>query len=145
MHNVLVWIKVLNWLEVTRSKLWLLMPWFLPSLNQHLPYYRLCNIAGPCRPRWGIRDTWWRHQMETFSASLAICAGNSPGTGEFPTQRPVTRSFDVFFDLRPYKGLSKQWRCWWFEVPSCPLWRHCNEEISLYSMLHEMTMYISWG
>ena len=36
--------------------------------------------------------------METFSALLAICAGNSPVTGEFPAQRPVTRSFDVFFD-----------------------------------------------
>ena len=44
--------------------------------------------------------SWWRHQMETFSALLAICAGNSPVTGEFPAQRPVTRSFDVFFDLR---------------------------------------------
>ena len=39
--------------------------------------------------------TWWRHQMETFSALLAFCAGNSPVTGEFPAQRPVTRSFDV--------------------------------------------------
>ena len=44
-------------------------------------------------------NTWWRHQMETFSALLAICAGNSPVPGEFPSQRPVTRSFDVFFDL----------------------------------------------
>ena len=52
--------------------------------------------------------TWWRHQMETFSALLAICAGNSPVPGEFPTQRPVTRSFDVYFDLRPDKRLSKQ-------------------------------------
>ena len=43
---------------------------------------------------------WWRHQRETFSESLALCAGNSPVTGEFPLQRPVTRSFDVFFDLR---------------------------------------------
>ena len=43
--------------------------------------------------------------METFSVSLAICAGNSPVTGEFPTQRPVTRSFDVFFGLR----LNKCW------------------------------------
>ena len=42
--------------------------------------------------------------METFSALLAFCAGNSPGTGEFPTQRPVTRSFDVFFDLRRING-----------------------------------------
>ena len=48
--------------------------------------------------------TWWRHQMEAFSALLAICAGNSPVPGEFPAQRPVTRSFDVFFDLRPNNG-----------------------------------------
>ena len=39
-------------------------------------------------------ETWWRHQMETFTALLAICAGNSPITGEFPTQRPATRSLD---------------------------------------------------
>ena len=45
--------------------------------------------------------------METISALLAICAGNSPVTGEFPAQRPVTRSFDVFFDLRLYKRLSR--------------------------------------
>ena len=43
--------------------------------------------------------TWWRHQMEAISALRAICAGNSPATGEIPTQRPVTRRFDVFFDL----------------------------------------------
>ena len=49
---------------------------------------------------------WWRHQMETFSVLLAICAGNSPAPSEFPAQRPVTRSFDVFFDLRPNKRLS---------------------------------------
>ena len=42
----------------------------------------------------------WRHQMETFSALLALCAGNSPVTGEFPSQRPVTQRFDVFFDLK---------------------------------------------
>ena len=70
--------------------------------------------------------TWWRHQMETFSALLAICAGNSAVAGEFPAQRPVTRSFDVFFDLRLNKRLSKQWWGWWFETLSCPLWRHCN-------------------
>ena len=50
---------------------------------------------------------WWHQQMETFSALLAIFAVSSPVTGEFPTQRPVTRSFDVFFDLRPNKRLSK--------------------------------------
>ena len=64
--------------------------------------------------------------METFSAFLAICAGNSPGTGEFPAQRPVTRSFDIFFDLRRIKRLTKQSWGWWFEALSCPLWRHSN-------------------
>ena len=46
--------------------------------------------------------------MKTFSALLALCAENSPVTGEFLAQRPVTRSFDVFFDLRLKKRLSKQ-------------------------------------
>ena len=64
--------------------------------------------------------------METFSALLAICAGNSPVPGEFHTQRPVTRSFDVYFDLRPNKRLSKQSWGWWFETPSHPFWRHRN-------------------
>ena len=46
--------------------------------------------------------------METFSALLAICVGNSPVLGEFPAHRPVKQSFDVFFDLRPNTRLSKQ-------------------------------------
>ena len=66
--------------------------------------------------------------METFSALLAICAGNSPVPGEFPTKRPVTRSFDVFFDLRLNQRLSKQWWGWWFETLSRPLWRQLNEK-----------------
>ena len=47
--------------------------------------------------------------METFSALLALCAVNSPVTGEFPSQKPVTRSFDISFDLRLNERLSKQW------------------------------------
>ena len=70
--------------------------------------------------------SWWRHQMETFSAWLALCVENSPVTGEFPTQRLVTRSFDVFFALRLKKTLSKQWWGWWFETLSRPLWRPRN-------------------
>ena len=64
--------------------------------------------------------------METVSALLAICAGNSLVPGEFPAQRPVARSFDVFFVLRLNKRLSKQSWGWWFRTLSCPLWRHCN-------------------
>ena len=65
---------------------------------------RVTVYGLPARPTFA----WWRHQMETFSALLAICAGNSPVTGEYPAQRPVTQSFDVFFDLRLNKRLSKQ-------------------------------------
>ena len=75
---------------------------------------------------WRIYYLWRRHRMETFSALLALGAGNSSVTGEFPSQRPVTRSFDLFFDLHLNKRLSKQSWGWWFETPSCSLWRHCN-------------------
>ena len=63
--------------------------------------------------------------MESFFALLAICAGNSV-TGEFPTERSVTRSLDVFFDLRLNKRLGKQWWAWLFEMPLRPLWLHRN-------------------
>ena len=78
--------------------------------------------------------------METFSALLAICAGNSPVPGEFPAQRPVTRSFDVFFDLRLNKRLSKQSWGWWFETLSRPLWRH--RDVCVLSRIHaEKSLY----
>ena len=78
--------------------------------------------------------------METFSALLAICAGNSPVTGEFPTQRPVTRSFDVYFDLLPNERLSKQSWGWWFETLSSPLWRHRNA--AYIAELHALEVYM---
>ena len=71
--------------------------------------------------------------MGTFSALLVLCAGNSSVTGKFPAQRPVTRSFDVFFDLRLNKRLSKQSWDWWFQTPLRPLWRHLNINLTLYS------------
>ena len=71
---------------------------------------------------------WWRHQMETFSASPGLCAGNSPVTDEFPSQRPVTRSFDIFFDLHLKERLSNQSQRRWSETPSRSLWLHCNDK-----------------
>ena len=108
--------------------------WDLPLLyNTHFHH----SSTSICMIWWshievGQRDVfqlapWWRNQMETFSALLALCAGNSPVTGEFPTKRPVTRSFDVFFNLRLNKRFSKQSWGWWFETPSRSLWRHCND------------------
>ena len=75
---------------------------------------------------WLTLSSWWRHQMETFSALLTLCAGNSPGPGEFPAQRPVTQSFGVFFDLRLNEWLSKPPWGWWFETLSWSSWRQCN-------------------
>ena len=101
---------------------------------EHFILHSIRNEAKPsinsqninCVMHTGI-NPWWRHQMETFSALLAICAGNSPVTGEFPTQRPVTRGFDFYFDLRPNERLNKQSWGWWFETLSSPLWRHRND------------------
>ena len=87
--------------------------------------------------------TWWRHQMETFPASLAFVRGIQ----RFPSQRPVTRGFDVFFDLRLFKRLSKQSWGWWFETSSSSLWRHCNDipmNIVLYLTLGKFLMLINY-
>ena len=57
-----------------------------------------CSALSCCSNKW--RGIIRRYQMETFYSLLALCAGNSPVTGEFPSQWPVTRSFNVCFDLR---------------------------------------------
>ena len=101
-----------------RTRIWefgsriILMIWKINSVSSRLLFNSL---------------SWWCHQMETFFVLLAICAGNSLVTDEFPAQRPVTWSFDVFFDQRLNNWLSKQSCGWWFETPSCPLLHHCNE------------------
>ena len=85
------------------------------------------HISAVCQAKWhaALYDDVikWKH----FPRYWPFWAGNSPITGEFPSQRPVTRRFDVFLDLRLNKRLSKQSWGWWFETPPCPLWRHCNE------------------
>ena len=73
-----------------------------------------------------VENPWWRHQMKTSSALLALCAGNSPVTGEFPSQRPGKQGFNIFFDLCRNKAFSKQSKRRWFETPSRSLWRHCD-------------------
>ena len=93
---------------------------------------------------WGW--SWWSHQMETFSALLALCAGNSPVTGEFPSQRPVTRSFDVdvFFHMCLNKRLSKLSWGWWYKTPSRSLLRQCNMvRILMFSMIMNMMQVIN--
>ena len=118
------------------------------SINHYIPKKLWNVITYSCshrRQNMGLKEypggitepkTWWRHQMKTFSALLDLCEGNSPVTGEFPSQRPVTRSFDVSFDLRLNKRWSKPSRRRWFEMPSCSLWRHWNVRRSKPSNRH---------
>ena len=60
------------------------------------------------------------------SSNGSIFRVTGPSWGEFPSQRPVTQGFDVLFDLRLDKQLSKQSRHRWFETLSRSYWRHCN-------------------
>ena len=65
----------------------------------------------------------WKH----FRVTGPLC-------GEFPAQMPVTRGFDIFFDLCLNKRFSKQSWGWWFKTPSCSSWRHCNDDNSEFSV-----------
>ena len=85
--------------------------------------------AAPWIHRSHSMPPWWRHQMETFSALLAICAGNSPVPGDFP-HKGQWRGVLLFSDLRLNKRLSKQSWGWVFETISRPLWRHRNDSIT---------------
>ena len=111
-------------------------------LMSFLPYsdiisYRFQCICMPMDTPASPRNPWWCWVIRTcirltFMMTspngniFHLCAGNSPVTSEFPAQRPVTRSFDAFFDLRLSKRLGKQSWGWWSEMLSRPLWRHCN-------------------
>ena len=83
---------------------------------------------------------------ETFSGLLALCVGTSSVTDEFPSQRPVARSLDVFIDLRLNKRFSEQSRCWRFETPSRTLLYHCNTgpetRSIIYNSVYQYTYFI---
>ena len=92
-------------------------------------FFRTDQHADCCKIGTGNSYIMMTSSNGHISALLSLCAGNSPVTGEFLAQRPVTRSFDVFFNLCLNKRLSKQSWGWWFEAPSRPLRRHCNVPI----------------
>ena len=64
----------------------------------------------------------WKH----FPRYWPFARGIHRWPVDSPSQRPATRCFEVFFDLRPNKRFSKQSRRRWFETPSRSVWRHCN-------------------
>ena len=93
--------------------------------------------------RYRTQETWglqFGHMMTSSNGNIfrvtgPLC-GEFTGPGEFPTQRTVTRSFVVFFDLRLNKRLSKQPSGWWFETLSWSLWRQCNVFLPPTVLLH---------
>ena len=102
----------------------------------HIFIYFSVALSTARVKNWVLGLSWWCHKMKTFSALLALCAENSPVIGEFPSQRPVMRSFDVLFDICLNKRLSKQSWGWRFETASYPLWRHCNVMVLYRRVVH---------
>ena len=80
------------------------IPWLLVTMHMR-------------RKDLGLQQPWYRPSYNDV-------------TGGFPSQRPVTQNFDIFFDLRLNKRLRKQSRRPWFETPSGSLWHHCNDSVS---------------
>ena len=104
---------------------------------RHIPVVdvQVSNCCQGIIMRHDKANTYWSDGMNRMKTSSnrnifriagPLCGEFSPVTVEFPWQGPVTRSFDVFFDLCLNIRLSKQSRVWWFETPSRPLLRHCN-------------------
>ena len=102
-----------------------------PSLGHSELNYMSCH--------WNGIYSSWCHQMKIFSTLLTLCEGDLLVTSGFPSQRPVTLSFDVFFDLHLNKQWDKQSRCQWFETPLHLLLSHCNVLELLEEIYHVVT------
>ena len=97
LYNCLISVNQLNGSSPMNHSNWRRVPL---RLCTPIPFLLIQHTRGPISIPTNTAPRVWRHQMETVFALLALCARNSPLTGEFPAQRPVTRSFDVLFDLR---------------------------------------------
>ena len=97
-------------------------------------YVVLSMISTRCQ--WFCTYHMMTSSNGNISALLAICAGNSP-----VPERPLTWSFDVNYDLRPNKRLSKQSWGWWFENPLRLLWRHRNELVKMVSLMNIVSQF----
>ena len=101
-------------------QVWFCIGKFIYCTNTHTHTYIFATVFSY------IKCMMTSSNGNIFRVTGPLC-GIFSGPGEFPTQRPVTWSFDVFFDLRLNKRLSKQPWGWWFEMPSWSLWHYCNE------------------
>ena len=98
-----------------------------------VPVLSVIGKYGLCEDRIGLPiyflQTTWRGGCQPAVTTRMMTSSNGNifrVTGHLCGEFTGHRNFDVFFDLRLNKRLSKQSRGWWFETPVCPLWRHCN-------------------
>ena len=104
---------------------------------QYMSSLEFRNFEERSQMDWILMTGIWMHMMNSSNGNIFrvtghLC-GEFPVTGEFPSQRPVTWSFDVVPDLRPNQQFSKQARRQWSGTPSRSLWRHCSEKYELYA------------
>ena len=148
------WYYIDLYMVKAEFSLWINSLWPSDTIWWHRPGSTLVQVMACClmAPSHYMKQYWviiseilWHSPNDNFypwyelehymmtSSNGNICritgllCGEFTGPGEFPAQRPVTWSFDVFFHLRLNKRLSKQSWGWWFETPSRPLWRQCND------------------
>ena len=108
------------------SRPWCVERWLhrtITNLTLHFSHASFAPGRWLSQCQWCNQDGYWCMYMMTTPNGekfvlLVLCDGNPLVTGGFPSQRPVTRSFDVFFYLHLNKRLSKQSGRRWFETPS---------------------------
>ena len=100
-------------------------------------------FCPPVKPTWLYPQNMMTSSNGNIFRVTGHLCGEFTGPGEFPAQMPVMRSFDVFFDLRLNKLLSKQSWGWWFETPSRPLWRHSNDHMRQYLYINNAHIFVN--
>ena len=143
-------------MRLSVKELYAIKPFITILSFYHRAYFykrelRLPHSTQTAIPQWMVSTSPWklrraaRNLVSTPSLMTSsngnifrvtgLLYGEFTGDRWIPTQRPVTRSFNVFFDLHLKQQLSKQRRRRWFETPSLSLWRHCNADMYVQSDL----------
>ena len=102
----------------------------LSLLTHEWPNNKRANLMSTYPPLQINICPWPSSRMMTslngniFRVIGALC-GEFTSHRWIPSHRPVTWSFDVFFNRRLKKRLDKHSSSRWFETPSRSIWRHC--------------------
>ena len=128
-----------QWFETPSRSLWLHCNAGPGWKLSHYLYYPFCITCNQATLPIKLTNVNMTSSNGDILRVTGPSCGEFTGTGEFPTQGSVTRSYDTFFELRLNKRLSKQPWGWWFESPSWSLWRHCNMKIWIRMQIAKMS------